>query len=79
MNIRTRKLIGTVALLLFMALYALLALAAAIILQVSESKWVELAYYIVAGLAWVPPAALLVRWMELPKDPAAQPEARRTS
>ena len=69
MNIRTRKLIGTIVLLIFIAVYALLVMAAAIVLQVNASKWVELAFYIICGLAWVIPAALLVRWMVRPDEP----------
>ena len=72
MNMRTRKLVGTVALLVFLAAYAFVVTAAASFLQVSGSKVVELAYYIVGGLAWVVPAALLVRWMQKPDAPAAE-------
>lgn len=68
MTIRTRKLIGTILLLAFIALYALAAMAVAIVLQVNDSKWLELAFYIIGGLAWVIPAALLVRWMVRPDD-----------
>jgi len=67
-NIRTRKLIGTILLLAFLALYALATMAVAIMLQVNASKWIELAFYIIGGLAWVVPAALLVRWMVRPDD-----------
>jgi hypothetical protein len=28
--------------------------------------WAQLAYFIAAGLAWVVPAALLIRWMQRP-------------
>lgn len=71
MNIRTRKLIGTIVLMLFLAVYALLAMAAAIVLQVHEaSKLVELAYYVVAGLLWVIPAAGVIWWMGRPDRPA---------
>ena len=68
MTVRTRKLVGTVLLMLFLAIYALLALAAAIVLQVRDSKWLELAFDIVAGLAWVVPAGLLVKWMARSDD-----------
>ena len=68
MTIRTRKLIGTILLLAFIALYALAAMAVAIVLQVNDSKWLELAFYIIGGLAWVIPAALLVRWMVRPDE-----------
>ena len=71
MTIRTRKLIGTVMLLVFLAVYALLAMLAAVVLQVSGNKAVELLFYVVGGLAWVVPAAWLVRWMQKPDEGAA--------
>ena len=66
LTMRTRKLVGTVLLLGFVAVYALAAMAAAMVLQVSASKTAELAYYIVAGLLWVIPAGWLVKWMQRP-------------
>ncbi len=64
MTIRTRKLVGTVLLMAFLVVYALIAMAAAIVLQVNEaSKLAELAYYIVAGLLWVLPAGAIISWM----------------
>lgn len=66
LNIRTRKLAGTIALLIFLAVYALAVMLLAVVLQVSGSKLVELGFYIVGGLAWVVPAAWLVRWMQRP-------------
>ncbi|WP_333795308.1 DUF2842 domain-containing protein [Hyphomicrobium sp.] len=66
MSLRMRKLIGAVALLVFLAVYALGAMLVAIALQVSVSKTAELVYYAVAGLLWVLPAMWLVRWMQRP-------------
>jgi hypothetical protein len=64
MSTRTRKLIGAVILLVFLAIYSLLALAVAVVLQVNTtSKFVELAFYVIAGLLWVVPAAWIVTWM----------------
>lgn len=70
MNIRTRTLVGAVALLAFVAVYALVAVAVAVLLQVNSSKLAELAFYIVGGLLWVIPAGLLIRWMQRPDPPA---------
>ena len=64
MNIRTRKFIGAVALLVFVTIYALLAMMAAIALQVYDSKLIEVMYYIIAGLAWTAPAAAIIWWMQ---------------
>lgn len=67
MSIRTRKLIGTVVIMALLAVYALAALAVAIVLQVNEaSKLAELAYYVIAGLAWIIPAGFVIRWMARP-------------
>jgi hypothetical protein len=67
MTQRKRKLIGTIALLVMITVYAALAVAAAIVLQVQNaSKVAELIYYVVAGLLWVLPAGLLISWMQKP-------------
>lgn len=55
--------------------YALLALAVAVVLQIREANsFVELIYYVVAGLLWVLPAAALISWMLRPD----QPEIKKT-
>ena len=64
MTIRMRKLVGTAALLVFLGVYALAVMVLAVVLQVNTSKLVELAFYVVGGLAWVWPACLLVSWMQ---------------
>ncbi|HRY06047.1 MAG TPA: DUF2842 domain-containing protein [Hyphomicrobiaceae bacterium] len=73
MTIRTRKFVGTIVLLLVIVVYALLALAVAIVLQVHQaSKLVELAYYVVAGLLWVLPAGAVISWMSRGGPPRPQ-------
>lgn len=65
MTQRTRKLVGAILLFLMIGVYALLALAVAVVLQVhNANKFVEMIYYIVAGLLWVAPAAVLIKWMQ---------------
>ncbi|MDQ8697738.1 DUF2842 domain-containing protein [Hyphomicrobium sp. LHD-15] len=66
MTLRTRKLVGAIALLLFLTVYALAAMMVAIVMQVGASKVAELVYYPVAGLLWLPPAMWLVKWMQRP-------------
>lgn len=69
MTIRTRKLMGTVMLLAFIVVYAMLALAVAVVLQVNQaSKLAELAYYIIAGFIWVIPAGAIISWMGRPDE-----------
>jgi hypothetical protein len=68
MTIRTRKFIGAIVLLAFVAVYALAAMMVAVVLQVNGSKLAELIYYPVAGLLWVLPAMWLVKWMQRPDE-----------
>ena len=72
MTLRTRKLVGTVALLVFLAVYAFLAMLVAVAIQVVGSKVGELLFLVVAGLAWVLPAGWLVRWMQKPDQAAGE-------
>ena len=65
MTPRLRKLVGAILLLILIAAYSLLAMLAAVVLQVNEAnKSVELLYYVVAGLLWVLPAGLVIKWMQ---------------
>ena len=68
MSSRTRKLVGTVIMTLFLTIYALIAMLVAVYLQVHGNKFVEVLYYFVAGLAWVVPAGVIIWWMQKP-DP----------
>ena len=69
MSIRIRKLIGTFALLLLVTFWALLAMALAQSALTDINGFVAALYYVVAGLGWVLPAMLLVKWMAGPKQP----------
>lgn len=67
MTIRTRKLVGTIALLVLIVVYALLAMIVAMVLQMqSANKLVELLYYILAGTLWTIPAGGIIWWMGRP-------------
>ena len=68
MQVRTRKLIGTVLLLIFLAVYVTAAVMIGANHVVAAPAWVEFAYFLAAGLLWVFPAALLIKWMQRP-DP----------
>jgi hypothetical protein len=63
MPIRLRKLIGTVALLILVIAWMLLAMAVAQFPVIKANGLVEVIYYVVAGLGWVLPAMPLIRWM----------------
>ena len=66
MSIRTRKLIGAVALLALVMAWALLAMALAQSVLTSINGLVATIYYVVAGLGWVLPAMPIVSWMARP-------------
>ena len=66
MSIRTRKLIGTVALLVLVAVWGLLAMALAQSVLTDINGLVAAIYYVVAGLGWVLPAMPLISWMSRP-------------
>ena len=68
MSIRTRKLIGTVALLLLVSVWGLLAMALAQSMLSDISGLVAAIYYVVAGLGWVLPAMPLISWMSRPSE-----------
>lgn len=66
MSIRTRKLIGAFALLALVTTWSLLAMALAQSVLTDINGFVAVVYYVVAGLGWVLPAMLLVKWMSRP-------------
>jgi hypothetical protein len=71
MSIRTRKLIGAVALLLLVSVWGLLAMALAQSVLTDINGLVAAVYYVVAGLGWVLPAMPLIGWMSRPDAPKA--------
>jgi hypothetical protein len=66
MPIRIRKLIGTVALLVLVAVWALVAMAVAQPVLASTNRLAAAIYYVVAGIGWVLPAMPLISWMSRP-------------
>lgn len=66
MTMRMRKLIGTLVMLVFVIVYALIAMALAQGRITEASPLVQTVAYMVLGLFWIFPAALLIRWMERP-------------
>ena len=63
MRMRTRKLIGTVALLVLVTAWALIAMAVAQFVFSSTNELAAWIYYAVAGLGWIAPAMPLISWM----------------
>lgn len=72
MSIRARKFVGTIALIVLVAVWALLAMALAQSVLTDINGFVAALYYIIAGLGWVLPAMPLISWMARP-DKAETP------
>jgi hypothetical protein len=66
MNLRARKLLGTLITVVFLFVYSLLAMVLAVRLLPGTSGVVQLAYYVVAGLLWIVPVGALIVWMQRP-------------
>jgi hypothetical protein len=71
MTIRTRKLIGTVGLLVLVCVWGLFAMALAQSVLTDINGFVAAIFYVVAGLGWVLPAMPLISWMSRPDTPRA--------
>ena len=66
---RNRKLIGAFALLGFVVIYALVAMALAQARPLQEaSKLVQGLFYAVLGIGWILPIMPLIKWMERTDD-----------
>jgi Protein of unknown function (DUF2842) len=63
MSQRMRKLVGTIALLLLIIVYALVIMVLAAAVLPYANKWLYPVFYAVAGVAWVPLAGPIVAWM----------------
>jgi len=70
---RLRKLIGTIALLVLVIVWSLLAMAFAQIMLVRANQLVAAIYYMVAGLGWVLPAMPLISWMSASRPKPENP------
>jgi Protein of unknown function (DUF2842) len=66
MKIRTRKLLGTLLLLLLVAVWSLLGMTVAQTPALASSSLLQAVFYVVAGIGWVLPAMPIVSWMSRP-------------
>jgi len=66
MKIRTRKLLGTLALLLLVAAWSLMGMTLAQMPPLANSGLLQAIYYVVVGIGWVLPAMPLISWMSRP-------------
>jgi Protein of unknown function (DUF2842) len=69
MKLRARKALGTFLTVVWMIVYSLVMMAVGGILVVGRGMALELPFYIIAGLGWVPVEMWIIRFMSRP-DPA---------
>lgn len=60
---RSKKLIATIGLLLWLPFYALGAMRAGVAVLPNAGPLLTLIYYAIAGTAWIVPVGLLLPWM----------------
>ena len=58
-----RRMIGSLVLVVYIVVYCLFAMAIGDVIVATKSGWVQFVYFLTAGLAWVPLAAVIVKWM----------------
>lgn len=66
-----RRFVGSLALVLFLLVYVFFAMSIGDVVVATKSGWVQFAYFVVAGLLWVLPAGVVVKWMYTPPRPRA--------
>ena len=66
MTIRTRKFLGTIALLVLVVVWSLMGMAAAQMPWLAASGLAQAVFYVVAGIGWVLPAMPIISWMARP-------------
>jgi quinol-cytochrome oxidoreductase complex cytochrome b subunit len=64
MSRRIRKFIGMIVMIIFIPVYALVAMALAQGRITEAPTWIQTIAYIILGLIWVVPLLPLIRWME---------------
>lgn len=63
MSPRTKKLIGTLVLLIWLPVYALIAMGVGVRVLPHAPWYVALLYYAFAGTLWIIPIGLMLPWM----------------
>ena len=66
--LRTRKFIGMLLTVAFIAIYALIVMAFGGVFILGKGVVAELLFYVIAGFAWLPVEMAIIRWMSKP-DP----------
>ena len=60
---RTKKLVATMALLVWLPVYAFVAMRVGVAVLPEAGPFLTLLYYALAGTAWILPVGLMLPWM----------------
>ncbi len=71
MNIRTRKFIGMFGLLGLLLVYSLAVMRFAVAYVLDLHGVLQGLFFVVGGVLWLPPAMMLIKWMQRPDEDAA--------
>ena len=66
MTLRQRKFLGMLAIVGFLIVYCLVAMAVGGIVFVGSGVVIETVYFVIAGIAWLPVVMFIIRWMSRP-------------
>ena len=69
MSAHTRKLVGAVFTIVWLLVYALIAMGIGVRLLPHADAFVKFAYYALAGTLWIIPVGLLLPWMHREPPP----------
>ncbi len=70
MPVKLRKFLGMVAILVIMVVYAFISMMVAVRYVLDTPHWVQLLYFLIAGMAWALPVMPVIRWMQRPAQDA---------
>jgi Protein of unknown function (DUF2842) len=74
MTQRQRKFAGTLMTVGFLVVYSLIAMAIGGQYVVGHHGSLEFAYFVLAGIAWLPVIMMIIRWMSKPDFPSGNIE-----
>ena len=66
MTLRQRKFVGMVAIVAFLIVYCLIAMAIGGMVAVGAPRPIEIGFFVIAGIAWLPVVMMTIRWMSRP-------------
>jgi hypothetical protein len=66
MTLRQRKFIGMVAIVTFLIVYCLIAMAIGGMVAVGLPLPLEVGFFVLAGIGWLPVVMVIIRWMSRP-------------